>query len=490
MKKSLSPIACLAMMFMASLASAQELGGEAWVGLDAFRSLEQRVTEAESELAALKAANVELEARAASVSLDSAEVAGAPAVAPKAPEPPKTTFPNVKMSGVFQVDTVYFNQDATSLAEFGRIQDGTDFRRARLAANGSVTETVNYFMQMDFAFLGHPTFTDLWIESTKMPVLGTVRIGQWKQPFSLEVVSSFRYTTFMERSLPFIPFTPFRHPGIGFYDNAENLRSTWAASYFRTGQDQFGNSISTDGGHGTAERITWLPYYDEPSGGRYYTHLGLGHFLNVPPRNTVNFRTIPEIFVGEYVSSPGNPVGTSGLPVPNVLNGTPFFVATGALTNVNAYNVIGTELLWVNGPLSLQSEMMVNFVSLTGGNTAVLPGGYAQVGYFLTGEHRPYNRVAGAIDRIIPFEDFFRVGTRNGNRTGKGAWEVAARASFIDLNDQGILGGRLVDTTLGINWYMNPNSKLVFNYINASLDNPTFGNSGTNIFGMRAQVDF
>src|SRR2546430_8980010 len=76
----------------------------------------------------------------------------------------------------------------------------SDFRRARLAARAALGNNINAFMQFDFAFPGRPTFTDLWVEWTDLPVLGTVRVGQWKQPFSLEVVSSFRYTTFMERS--------------------------------------------------------------------------------------------------------------------------------------------------------------------------------------------------------------------------------------------------------------------------------------------------
>lgn len=79
----------------------------------------------------------------------------------------------------------------------------------------------------------------------------------------------------------------------------------------------------------------------------------------------------------------------------------PFFVSTGSL-NVSSYNVLGSELLWVQGPFSLQSEAMMNVVNQAGGGAAVLPGMYAQAGYFLTGEHRPYDRKTGTIDRVIP----------------------------------------------------------------------------------------
>lgn len=394
----------------------------------------------------------------------------------------KKTYPNITMNGVFQADVGWFNQDADSLAQYGRIQDGADFRRARLSAKGSVIENTNYFFQLDFAALGRPTFADVWLEQAQIPGLGTLRVGHWKQPFSLEVVSSFRYTTFMERSLLFIPFTAFRHIGAGFYNHSDDERMTWAASLFRSGQDQFGNSISTDGGWGTAERITYLPLWKLE--GEEYLHLGLGHFYNSPPRDRAVFRTIPEFFIGQ--NAPGA-VGTSGFPVPGAQDGTPVFISTGTLPT-NFYNVLGTELLWVEGPFSLQSETMVNFVNLVGNDRETLWGSYVQVGYFLTGEHRPYDRKNGAIDRVQPFTNFgfcSRCGT-----PGCGAWELAGRFSYLDLNDRSIQGGDLTDYTLGVNWYWNAYTKMVFNYVHAVSDVAALPKSHTNMFGMRAQIDF
>lgn len=411
----------------------------------------------------------------------------APVPAPPPPKPP-TTYPNIQMSGVFQADVGFFHQDQASLNQYGNIQDGADIRRARLAARGSVSENYNYFMQYDFGFIGRPTFTDLWVEQTDMPVFGNVRIGQWKQPFSLEVVSSFRYTTFMERSLLFQSFTPFRRLGAGFYNHSDDLNWTWAASGFRSGQDQFADSISDQSGWGTSERITYLPWWDEASNGRGYMHLGLGHFFNAPPNHVVNFRSIPEVFIGE--NAPGA-TGTAGIPIPGVINGTPSFVVTGPLA-VNSYNVIGTELLYVHGAFSLQSEVMVNSVNRVGTPDATFWGYYAQAGYFLTGEHRPYDRKAGAIDRVKPFENFFSVATNDGTCTGWGAWEVAFRVSHLDLNDgaAGIAGGRITDLTGGVNWYMNPYTKMVFNYIHAFAERTPFGNNNTDIAAARIQVDF
>ncbi len=204
-----------------------------------------------------------------------------------------------------------------------------------------------------------------------------------------------------------------------------------------------------------------------------------------PPRDRINFRTIPELFIGE--NAPGV-VGTSGQPIPGGQDGTPFFIATGPL-NVTNFNVIGTELLWVAGPFSLQSEAMVNFVNQGAGlPSAVLPGAYAQVGWFLTGEHRPYDRKAGAIDRVIPHENFRFC--RCGRGTGWGAWEVAGRWSYLDLSDDNIRGGTITNYTVGVNWYWNPYTKVVFNYVRSNPNSPLFPSSHTDIFALRAQVDF
>lgn len=418
------------------------------------------------------------------------------------------TFPTVQVHGVFQADTGWFDQSPASVESYGHIQNGSDFRRARLSANGNLTDITKYFFQMDFAFFGRPTFTDVWVEQNEVPLLGNVRIGQWKQPFSLEVVSSFRYTTFVERSSLFQAFTPFRHYATGFQNHSEDLQFQWAASVMATGQDQYGGSLANAGGWGTAERFTWVPIWDEASNGREYLHLGVGHFFNAPPNKTTVFRTIPELYIGQNAAGA---VGSSGQAQPGAFNGTPFFVNTGNM-GVSSYNVLGTELLWVEGPFSLQSEAMVNYVNQIdnrantvnyqnpdGNSTAMFYGAYVSVGYFLTGEHRPYDRATGQIDRIKPFHNF----SPWKDDCGWGAWELAGRWSLINLNDANIRGGQMTDYTAAVNWYVNPNWKICFNYIHSMPNfsyqggNPATGlpatafyGSTTNMFDIRVQMDF
>jgi phosphate-selective porin OprO/OprP len=117
------------------------------------------------------------------------------------------------------------------------------------------------------------------------------------------------------------------------------------------------------------------------------------------------------------------------------------------------------------GSISLQGEY---FHAFTGGSEVGNPkfwGGYLQVSYFLTGEHRIYDTANGIFLRIKPKQNFHPL------RGGWGAWEVAARLSYLDLNNRGdIKGGQETNLTLGLNWYLNPNIRFMFNYIRAHVE--------------------
>lgn len=415
-------------------------------------------------------------------------------------------YPYIEVHAVAQMDNGAFAQDANNIRTLkgfttlpnGILDNGSDFRRARLTANGGLTENSNFFFQMDFAFPGRPTFTDVWMEVTDLPILGNVRAGQWKQPFSLEVVSSFRYTTFPERSVLFQSFAPFRHIAIGFYDWASDERTTWAGSAYRAGQDQFGDSLNygNTGDYAFVGRTTHLMWFENE--GTSYVHLG-GAYNYVAPqgfgvpgpafgKRTASFGTIPEYFIGQNQTTTA---GSAGVSQPaSIIDGTPKFVNTKNFL-VNHYSLEGLELLFVEGPLSIQSE--ANFLQATRANStpAVFAGFYTTVGYFLTGEHRPYLKKSGAIDRVKPFHNFIKAIGDDGSETyGLGAWEVAARISYIDLNDKDIHGGRMNDLTVGLNWYLNAFAKIQFNYIRSDLTIPTFGQSLAQIYGLRAQFDY
>ncbi len=150
-------------------------------------------------------------------------------------------------------------------------------------------------------------------------------------------------------------------------------------------------------------------------------------------------------------------------------------------------NLFGLESALVLGPLSLQAEFMA---ATTGGGAdaddVCLKGMYFQTSYFLTGEHRPYSTSSGAFGRVKPKANFGADGT--------GALELTGRYSYLDLNDgSSVRGGRLTNSIVGMNWYLNPNVRFMFNYVHASLDRTIAvgdDDGEADLFMVRAQIDF
>jgi phosphate-selective porin OprO and OprP len=112
--------------------------------------------------------------------------------------------------------------------------------------------------------------------------------------------------------------------------------------------------------------------------------------------------------------------------------------------------------------------------------------------YILTGENRQYDRQAGRFKGVVPFENFFRVRTEDGSiRTGIGAWEMAYRISYLNLTDVDVRGGRVVDHTIGLNWYMCPNARLMFDLIHSETTaRAAFDRGIVDIFATRMQLNF
>jgi phosphate-selective porin OprO/OprP len=69
---------------------------------------------------------------------------------------------------------------------------------------------------------------------------------------------------------------------------------------------------------------------------------------------------------------------------------------------------------------------------------------------------------------------------------GTGAWEAKARYSGLDLDDSNITGGELDNITVGLNWYLNPNTRVMWDYVHA--DKEDIGQA--DMIMMRLQFDF
>ena len=139
-----------------------------------------------------------------------------------------------------------------------------------------------------------------------------------------------------------------------------------------------------------------------------------------------------------------------------------------------------TILAAVIGSTTLQSELILSQVEMASGGNRELWGGYIQLNHFLTGERRPYIRTQGLFGRVVP-KDY--VGW---HERGWGAWEIAARYSYVDLNDGDVRGGVPSDVSPGLNWHLRPHIRWMTNYVHAHRN----GLGDANIFQMRLAVDY
>lgn len=161
---------------------------------------------------------------------------------------------------------------------------------------------------------------------------------------------------------------------------------------------------------------------------------------------------------------------------------------------------MGGEAVVNVGPVQSVAEYQNVWMGQTGATDLSFGGGYMYVSYFLTGEHMVWVRKTGTIGRVEPFEDFFLVNCcRRGVGHGWGAWQVAVRGSYIDLNDDDIFGGYGRSITFGLNWYWNPYARMQFNYIYGDLSDrdanndpaePLFVDGHYSIIGTRFMIDF
>lgn len=352
----------------------------------------------------------------------------------------KTDDGKFRVGGRIMLDLAVHNEDKSQM------NNGTEFRRARLFMKGTVFKDWGFKAQYDFAEDTLAT-KDLYI---KYKPLG-ITIGQFKQPLSLEELTSSKYITFIERSSP-NSFAIGRRIGVGYHTGADNY--SFAASVYGRSVGTTTASKTRDEGFGAAGRLTFAPWASDTSA----LHLGIAASRERPQdgSNTARFRARPEAH-------------TDGARL----------IDTGTLANVDSITRYGVEAALVKGPFSVQAEYLASNLSRNFGNPdASFDGGYVFASWFLTGESRPYSAKKGTFGRVKPNTEY-------------GAWELATRYSNLNLNDGLVKGGEMDNWTVAVNYYMNPHARLMLNYIVVDTDvNAVTPDDDPSIFLARAQIDW
>lgn len=334
----------------------------------------------------------------------------------------------------FQNDWAFLSEDRSLVESFGPLPNGTEFRRTRLSLSGLLYDRFDFKTQFDFAG-GDSSFRDAFVGFRSVGGITNIRVGQFKEPFSLEELTSSKYVSFLERSLPNV-FAPSRNTGLMVHDTLFGDRFTYAAGIFRD-SDDFGDAPG-DGNFAETVRFTGLPYFTD-SGARL-VHLGVGYSHRSPRNDVLRHAQRPEAHLA------------------------PRFVDTGAIA-ADSEDRVALEAAVVHGPFSIQSEYIRSSVDRLGASGLSFDSFYVSASLFVTGEYRRYSRSDGAFGRVIPRRSLIEEGQ------GLGAWELLGRFSYLDLEDRDIRGGILRDFTLGLNWYLTPHSKIMWNYVFADREN-------------------
>ncbi|MEE9395519.1 MAG: porin [Methylococcales bacterium] len=370
-----------------------------------------------------------------------------------------------QVGGRLMLDAAWYDNDDVSKgdADFG---NGTEIRRARVFVKGTLWNDWHFKGQYDFA--GNTTnIKDAYIKYTGLKeTIGfplDITMGNFKEPFSLEELTSSRFITFMERGMPNV-FAPSRNLGVQLSSHGEMLEGGWSMTggAFGTGVDD--NAASgIDESYAGAGRFTLAPIANKTQ----VVHLGGGveyRILKGDAGNQVRVRQRPDSHIADHRLVDARFSNTTGNPL------------EGDLLKY------GGEAAVVWGPFSTQGEYIIAEYDIDDGPSPEFEGWYAYASLFLTGESRSYKAKNGTFSRVKPKGIV--------GKGGWGAWEIAGRYSYIDLNDDGVEGGREGNWTVGLNWYATPSIRLMANVIFADADLPNGTSDNPNVLQLRGQVDF
>ncbi|MGF1639551.1 MAG: OprO/OprP family phosphate-selective porin [Rhodospirillales bacterium] len=340
----------------------------------------------------------------------------------------------------------------------------TEFRSARLGAEGTAWKDVKFTFEADFAD-NAVDITDAFIAYVGEPIKPAkyIRIGQYKTPNSLEEQTSGRFTTFMERAAFTDAFDFDRRIGIGTGFGGKQW--TFDVGLFSQNNGDSGSSLNE--GYAVAGRGTYA--FTDVLGSADLMHVGASarfrDLSNQADNRRVRYRQRP------------------------FFHDTNRSVDTGTLREADNDVIAGIEWAYVAGPLSLQAEAAHTWLNRDNADDADgLWGGYFDVSYFLTDDTRAYR--SGRFDRVKVKNPVFG--------GGWGAWQVGGRFDYIDLNGDDVRGGEQYSIIGGVNWYLNDHARMMVNgaYTRVFNARGMGGNqiegSSNNIWGvgMRGQVDF
>jgi phosphate-selective porin OprO/OprP len=363
-------------------------------------------------------------------------------------------FNCVGITGRLHLDVgAYDYRPNTAFTNPQRLNDGVNARRARLGVVGTFARDFEFGLILDGggttdgtaslnqAFLiyrGFKSFHNLAIEGGYIDV-----------PYTLDEATSSNNIMFLERAAPNVVATSIN---AGDSRSALGLRMNeawwWAGAYVTGPTTGTGVNHSQRQPLGATGRLVFVPINSKEGS------LLIGGDVSYLAQ-TAGAPNVYNLTLSDRIEVRIDPASNA-------------LLSTGALTNVDSALVLSAEAAAQVGSFYAQGEYYDYTVQRKfGQGESHFNGGYAQASFMLTGEARKYSAAAGAYGGINPKNPVdFLTG-------GWGAWEIAGRYSYVNLNDTdappAIRGGRLQNTTVGLNWYATQNVRFMFNWIHGKV---------------------
>ena len=389
------------------------------------------------------------------------------------------------LHAVMQLDSAKYIQDAarpptldlrrgaaaTDTAHARDLNDGVDFRRARIGVDGRVFGDFEYNVLFDFGGAGAEDaghIQELWVQYSGLRPFH-LRVGAFRPSLGLEDQGSTNGMPFLER--PAITDVAASFAGGDFREGVQLRAGTsrWFATGLVTSRTvgsinstATGGSQAFDGALNLVGRLAAVPF----RGDGWMTQVGVHGAYAVQvadaggpdsavtaARYPVEFRERPELRV----------------------DGT-------RLVDTGAIDAAHTSTAGVEAAAQAQNWLLMAEYTRLGierRHSALadptFSGWYVTGSWVLTGERRAFNPSTFAFDGP-PVDHPFDWRQRTW-----GAWELAMRYSDLDLNFRpggaglpipadGVRGGEQRILTAGVNWYLNPIVRLMLDYQHVEVD--------------------
>ncbi len=356
----------------------------------------------------------------------------------------------MRLGGSFQSDYRYY-------AESERSDNRFDIRRARLIFNGQLTRWFRFGMEYEFQGNETSNLVDAFGEF----VYGTsgIRFGQFKEPFSLEILEKNKAIMFAERSMGYY-LSPGRDVGIMGYTSLFKERLHFSAGLF-----------NGDGDDGSARGNE----HDEPEAA---ARLVIAPFKQINNKWIESFQfggsgtfvKADNLNIDLRVKSAG--MADTSRNIYELTHNTKF----GVIESVDERIRTGIEAAWAFGPFALQAEKRwftyknLNPVGSTPESDADFSTWYVSAAWALTGENHYFSQ--GLLKAVYP-DRFF-----NPSENTWGAFVLAARIEHFSgdkdwINPVSHVSVEEADGfSIALNWIMFPMCRLVADYSYTDFSDP------------------